>query len=144
MTDKHARSLHALLLCALLGACADDAPEARIRAAIATLETAVEARSPGAALELLSADFSADGGQLDRAGMRAFLAGQLLGADRIEVVLGPIDVALHGERATAQFSALVSGGRYLGDRNEALQLRTGWRLEDGEWRCYLAERVDLD
>jgi hypothetical protein len=104
----------------------------------------VEARSPGAALELLSADFSAEGGQLDRAGMRGFLAGQMLGADRIEVVLGPIDVALHGERATATFSALVSGGRYLGDRNETLQLRTGWRLEDGEWLCYLAERVDPD
>ena len=93
-------------------------------------------------MALLSEDFSADRGQFDRAGMRAFLAAQLLGAERIEVVVGPVGVTLHGDRATAEFTALVSGGRYLGDRNESLHLRTGWRLEDGEWRCYSAERVE--
>ena len=142
MTDKRIRRLPAVALCGLLAACAGDAPEARVRAGVAALESAVEARRPAAAVALLSEDFSGDRGQFDRAGMRAFLAAQLLGAERIEVVVGPVGVTLHGDRATGEFTALVSGGRYLGDRNESLHLRTGWRLEDGEWRCYSAERVE--
>ena len=142
MPDKRMPRLLALGFAALLAACAGETPEARIRAAIGALEQAVEARRPGDFVALLSADFSGDRGQFDRDGMRAFLAAQLLGAERIEVVLGPVEVTLQGERATATLSALVSGGRYLGDRNETLRLRTGWRLEDGEWLCYLAERID--
>lgn len=142
MADKRMRKRVALAFAAVLAACAAPAPEDAIRARIAALEAAVEGRRPADFVALLSEDFSVDNGAFDRAGMRAFLAGQLLGADRIEVVLGPIEVQVHGERATAGFSALVSGGRYLGDRNQTLDLRTGWRLEDGEWRCYVAERLD--
>ena len=142
MPDKRMPWLLALGFAALLAACAGETPEARIRAAIGALEEAVEARRPGDFVALLSADFSGDRGRFDRAGMRAFLAGQLLGAERIEVVLGPVEVTLHGQRATATLSALVSGGRYLCDRNDTLRLRTGWRLEDGDWLCYFAERID--
>jgi hypothetical protein len=35
--------------------------------------------------------------------------------------------------------AWVTGGRYFGDRNERLHIVSGWRLDEGEWRCYRAE-----
>ena len=90
----------------------------------------------------MSEDFDGDHGQFDRNSLRGFLASQMLGADAMEVVLGPPDISLHGERATVKLSALVTGGRYLGERNETLTIVSGWRLEDGEWRCYSAERID--
>ena len=107
MTDKRMRGLLAMVLCGLLGACADDAPEARVRAGVAALESAVEARRPAAAVALLSEDFSGDRGQFDRAGMRAFLAAQLdrdaadsqsshdFGKDLIPALIGQARVYAH-------------------------------------------------
>ena len=65
MTDKRIRRLPAVALCGLLAACAGDTPEARVRAGVAALESAVEARRPAAAVALLSEDH--------QEGVRAFL-----------------------------------------------------------------------
>ena len=142
MADKPIRWLLASLVTLVFMACSQPGPEDRIRAAIDALETAVEERKPADFVEYVSEDFDGDHGQFDRNSLRGFLASQMLGADAMEVVLGPPDISLHGERATVKLSALVTGGRYLGERNETLTIVSGWRLEDGEWRCYSAERTD--
>jgi hypothetical protein len=142
MADKPINGYLAGAVALVLMACSQPGPEARIRAAIDAMEAAVEAREPAGFVEHVSEDFDGDRGQFDRRSLRAFLASQMLGADAMEVVLGPPDITLHGERATVKVSALVTGGRYLGDRNETLTIVSGWRLEDGEWRCYSAERTD--
>lgn len=129
------------VLCGLvvfLTSCAGGDPEARLRETIAAMEAAVEAREPGTFVDYVSEDFGGGDG-LDRRGLRGMLAGQLIGAQQVEVVLGPLDVTLHGgERATVVVDALVMGGRWLPERGERLEITSGWRLEDGQWRCYTA------
>lgn len=134
-----AAALLVALLTALLAGCADEGPQARLRAALAAMEEAVEARRPGDFVDRISADF--DGGRegLDRQSLRGVLAGQMLGSERIEVILGSPEIVLHGERATVTVDATVIGGRFLPERGERLRIVSGWRLEDGEWLCYTAQ-----
>jgi hypothetical protein len=132
-------ALGAALGLALAG-CGPDSPEDRLRATIAAMEEAVEEKRPRAFVEHVSEDFRGEHGQLDRRSLRGMLASQLLGAERIEIVLGAPAITLHpGERATVKVSALVVGGRYLPEHGETLEIVSGWKLEDGEWRCYSAE-----
>ncbi len=142
MPDKPILHVLAGLATLMFVACSEAGPEARIRASIEAMEAAIEARRPADFVDYVSEDFTGDHGQFDRRSLRGFLAGQLLGANTMQVVLGPPDITLHGERATVKLSALVSGGRYLGDRNETLTIVSGWRLEDGEWLCYTAQVSD--
>lgn len=131
------RALLPALVLAAAG-CAGDGPETRLRATIAAMERAAEARAPGEFVGHLSRDFSGEGA-LDREGMRRLLAARMLVSERIEVVLGPLDVRLHaGGRATVQVDALVIGGRWLPERGERFTVTSGWRLEGDEWRCYAA------
>jgi len=67
------------------------------------------------------------------------LASQMIGAETVEVVLSSPEITLHGDRATLVVDATVLGGRYFPDRAERLRITSGWRLEDGEWRCYTAD-----
>jgi hypothetical protein len=140
MRDKPTRTLFFLGILAL-GACAQDSPEQRLRDTIAAMEAAVEAKQPGEFVEHVSEDFTGEKGHFDRRSLRAFLAGQMLGAEKIEVVMSNPKVTMTGEsRAKVEVDALVMGGRYLPERGERLKIVSGWRLEDGEWRCYTADR----
>lgn len=132
-----------LALAMLLPACAGEGPEARLRATVAAMEDAVEARRPGDFVAHVADDFVGGREGLDRQSLRGLLAGQMLGSERIEVVLGSPDIVLHGERATLSVEALVVGGRYLPERGVRLRIVSGWRLEDGAWRCYTAEWTRL-
>jgi hypothetical protein len=64
----------------------------------------------------------------------------LVGNRMVEVTLGPPTITLHeGGRATVTLSALVIGGAHLPERGQHLAIRSGWRLEDGDWKVYVAE-----
>lgn len=127
------------LVVTLLSACARTPPEEAIRARIVAMESAVEARDASAFLDGVAEDFSGGDGAYDRRGLRGLLAAQFLGSERVSVVLGPPQITLHGDdRATVRVSAVVGGGRFLPERVETLSIESGWRLEDGEWRCYVA------
>jgi hypothetical protein len=144
MRDKNfiaAIAMRALFagLALLIGGCARMPAEAAIRARIAEMEAAVEARDASAFLAGISEDFTGGDGAYDRRGLRGLIAAQFLGAERVSVVLGPPEIVLHDEhRATVRVSAVVGGGRLLPERVETLSIESGWRLEDGEWRCYTA------
>jgi hypothetical protein len=145
MADKNfvAEILHRAALLALivtlLSACARTPAEAAIRERIDVMERAIEARDASAFLEGVAEDFSGGDGAYDRRGLRGLLAAQFLGSERISVVLGPPEIILHGhDRATVRVSAVVGGGRLLPERVETVSIESGWRLEDGEWRCYAA------
>ncbi len=139
MGDKARAWLAAALLALLLAGCAAEGPEARLRANIAAMEEAVEARRPGDFIAHVSDGFSGGTEGLDRQSLRGLLAGQMLGSERIEVILGSPEIVMHGERATVTVDATVIGGRFLPERGERLRIVSGWRLEDGEWRCYTAQ-----
>lgn len=139
MGDKRMKQGLPALLAILLAACGSDTPEDRLRDTIAQMEEAVEGRRPSAFIEHVTDDFSGESGQLDRDSLRRYLAAQMMGSDSIGVVLGPARVTLHGaDRATVRVSAFVTGGRFIPERGETLQIESGWRLEDGDWRCYAA------
>jgi hypothetical protein len=59
----------------------------------------------------------------------------------IGVTIGPVEVEVIGERATAKFTLGASGGsgRFLPDRAQVYDVTTGWRLEGGEWMLISAE-----
>lgn len=145
MSDKNSFADFAIRLFCLgwlglaLGACARAVPEDAIRLRISEMHAAVEARDASAFLDGVSGDFSGGDGAYDRRGLRGLLAAQFLGSERISLVLGPPEITLHGEdRATVRLSAIASGGRFLPERVETLSIESGWRLEEGEWRCYAA------
>jgi hypothetical protein len=123
----------------LLVACTNTGPEARLRDALERMETAIEARRPADFVEFVSTDFVGGAERVDRQSLRGVLAAQMLGSARIEVLMGTPKVVLHGERATVTVEVTVLGGRYLPERGEQLHIVSGWRMQDGEWRCYTAE-----
>src|SRR5688572_3013509 len=140
MTDKRVKTLLAAALSAVLCGCGEDDPRARIVASIDAMEAAVEAREPQGFLRHVADDFRGQGGAYDRNALRGHLAALLVGNQSVSVTLTPASVTLHGdERATVEVSALVVGGARLPERGEHLEIRSGWRLDDGVWKVYVAE-----
>lgn len=131
-----------LMLIALAAPGCTRAPaEQRLRETIAAMEQAVEAGDVADFLEHVSADFSGNGGQYDRRQMHALLRALTLRHRDIGVALGPLDVALHGEdRATVKVDAVATGGSggLLPDTGRHFAIESGWREENGEWRCISA------
>ncbi len=124
---------------ALLGsACSRTTPEEKLRATMAEMQAAVEAREPRGFIEHVSDDFIGSPGALDRDGLRNLVRGILLSQQRVGVTLGPVDVKLYGEdRARVETTAFLTGtGGAL--RGDTLRIRSDWRLEDGDWRCIAA------
>lgn len=124
----------------LAAACARPPDATAIRAAVAEMRDAAEARDSAAVLAHVSADFVGNDGEVDRDGVAVLLRAQLLARQRIGVRLGRIDVELSGERATASFDATLTdaSGRWIPRRTRSLRLATGWRRENREWHCYNA------
>lgn len=50
-------------------------------------------------------------------------------------------IELHDDKATVGFSVILTGGdgRALPDRVQSYAVTSGWRIEDGEWKVYVAE-----
>lgn len=129
-----------LCLClALAAGCARTPPEQALREAIAAMEQAAEARDAAAITEHLAEDFDGPGG-MDRERFRRYLAVLWLQHQDVGVALGPISIELQDGHAQASFSAAVRGGqgRLFADAAQAYQVKTAWRLEDGEWRLISA------
>lgn len=126
-----------MALSLLLSACGREPPERALRATIAAMETAAEARDTDALIGHLSADFIGPDG-MDRDGLRRYVALIWLRNREVGVSLGPVEVELLGEGARAEFTAATrGGGGLIPDR--VYRVKTGWRLEGGEWRLLSAE-----
>lgn len=117
----------------VLGACSTPPDEAALRERIAGLQTAVEARDAETLLDAVDPAFGGPEG-MDRDGLRRYATLMLLRQQNVGVVIGPVEVALHGDRASASFDAVVSGSnRFLPDGVEARRVETVWRRDGGEW-----------
>ena len=134
---KSALLLACLAALAIAG-CNRSTPEERLRATIAQMQSAVEAREPRGFVEHVSEDFIGSPGELDREGLRNLLRGLLLSQQRVGVTLGPMTVKLYGEdRARVETRAFVTGSGGALD-SDSISIASDWRLEDGEWRCIAA------
>ena len=131
--------LFALVL-AMVAGCSREPPEEALRATIAGMAAAAEARDAEAVVASFADDFAGPD-NMDRDQFRRYLALVWLRNREVGVQLGPLDVELIGERARVDFTAAATGGDggFLPDRAQVYQVRTGWRLDDGEWKLISAE-----
>jgi len=127
------------MLAATLAGCRHTPDEARVREAISTMSAAVEGGKPGGAVEALTDDFDGNAGELDKRGLTNLLRVFALRGQKIEVLMGPVTVEPRGQRMVASFTVtLAAGAGILPDNAGAYAVETGWRKDDGAWRCFTA------
>jgi hypothetical protein len=124
-----------MLALLLLSACAREAPEARLRARVATLQQAIAGHDAGGVRDALAEDFIGPDG-LDRAGAVRLAQAMFLRYRSLGVHAGPLAVEMQPGHATVRFQAALTGGDggVLPEAARLYDVETGGRLEDGEWR----------
>ena len=128
----------ALWLLVSLSGCRHTAPEQALRDTIAGMEAAAEKGDADALFDPIATDFAGSEG-MDRDAFRRYVLVMGLRKQSVGVQLGPIEVKLFGDRATATFTAALTGGpNWLPDRAQVYDITTGWRLEDGDWKLISA------
>ena len=127
-----------LLACALLlPACKRTPPEQALRETIAKMQVAGEKGDTDALFEPIAEDFSGSEG-MDRTAFRRFVTFMRMRQKEVGTTLGPIDVKLFGDRATANFTLGVTGGEGLLPQGQVYDVETGWRLEGSDWKLISA------
>ena len=122
---------------ALAAGCSHPPAEEAIRGTIESMRTAAESRSASGVLDGIANDFTGNDGSVDRDGLARLLKLEFLRNQSIGVRLGPIDVKLDGDRATATFDMTVSdtSRRWLPSGRETFAVTTGWRRDGSRWVC---------
>ena len=130
------------LLLLVVSACSRSTPEQLLRLQITQMQQGMEQREAARVIEPLAEDFLGNGG-MDRQAVERLLRAQLLLNQRIEVVLGPVDVRIDGHNAQADFSVVLAGGNgRLFERGRIHQVSTHWREQNGQWQLYRAQWGD--
>ena len=129
----------ALFTLCLVG-CGAPPDEEALRSNIAAMQAAVEQRSLAGVMDHITDDFGGSQG-LDRDALKRLLQAQIIANANIGATIGPISIERQGERATATFSLVLTGGSgiFLPERGRVYQMKTGWRIEDDVWKVYFAE-----
>ena len=130
----------AAIAAALVSACARPSPEQALRDRMDQLQSAIDGRDAGAVEDVLADDFVGNAG-MDRQGARRLAATMFLRYRQVGVRFGPVEVELHGERATARFTAVATGGSggLLPERGQVYDVTIGWRRDGDDWRITSAE-----
>jgi ketosteroid isomerase-like protein len=124
----------------VVAACSRPPDEVRIRDAIAAMQKAAEARHADGVLDHIADDFTGQAGEVNRAALARMLKIEFLRKDGISVALGPISIAIDGDRAVAKFEMTLGDvtQRWLPSGTETYAVVSGWRREGNEWICYNA------
>ena len=102
------------------------------------MQAAAESGDTDALFAPIAQDFSGSEA-MDRQAFRRYVVVMRMRNARVSVTLGPIDATLLGDRATADFSAAISGGAgVLPDNAQVYEVNTGWRLEGRDWKLISA------
>jgi hypothetical protein len=127
----------------LLAGCDSTPPEQKLKQTIAKMETDGEAHKVSAVMDAVAEDFAGPEG-MDRKGLQRFLTFASMQNANLGVTIGPVEVEVMGERATAKFTLGATGGagRFLPDRAQVYDVTTGWRMEGGEWKLISADWKD--
>jgi hypothetical protein len=132
------------LICVLTlaaGCGAELTVEQQVIATIREMEARLEAGERRPFMAYVSADFSGQGGSLNREQLSALLIMQLNRYQRLQGQLFPIHVEETGaDTATAGFRALVTGGPgWIPESGQLFEFRTAWRRVDEEWQVVGAD-----
>jgi hypothetical protein len=132
--------LTVLITASLLGACGTQSSDAEeVRALIASVEKAAEARDSSDVLALVSPDYS-DRQGLDKSQLQNFLRGYFLSHPKIELLVNieslefPVDGLAHARVGLASMALDQLGG-------DTATLDVELRRVDGAWRVTRADRV---
>ena len=130
----------ALALLIVLGSCARTPDEERIRAALDAMQRAAQTRRPADVLQYVASDFIGNNGDLDRDDLAQMLRMQVLRRDGVAISMGPTDVVIDDDRATAKFEIRVSDPtrRWIPGGGQTYRIVSAWRREGGTWLCYTA------
>jgi len=122
-----------------LAACRHEPPEQALRDTISRMQQAGEKGDVDALFEPIAQDFSGSEG-MDRTAFRRYVTLMRMRQKAVGVTLGPIDVKLFGDRATANFTATITGGPgFMPDQAQIYDIQTGWRLEGSDWKLINAK-----
>ena len=134
-----------VIVVVLFAACRRTAPEQQLRQDVEKLQAGVQARELTPIRDALADDFIGPDG-MDRTAAVRLAQVMYLQNQRINAVFGPLQVTLlpsaaNPDHATVEFSAALTGGSGLAlpDSARLYQVRTGWRLRDGDWRMTSAD-----
>jgi len=135
--------MRTVLICtALLAltACSRTPDDRRIRDDIQAMQQAAEARNPREFMTHVAADFSGNQGSVDREGLHNLMRALVLRNEKIGVTLGPIEVNIDGNRATASLIATVTAGQggLLPEHGSIYSIQSGWRRDGKDWICFAA------
>jgi len=127
-------------LLVLLGSCRRTPDEERIRQNIAAMRQAMEDRTPRVFMAHVDDDFVGNDANIDKAALANILRVEVLRNDQVGVTLGPIDVEMQGDRATARLTATFTGGSggLLPERGSVYTITSGWKRKGSEWICFSA------
>ena len=123
----------------LLPACKHTPPEQALRETIAKMQEAGEKGDVKALFEPIAEDFSGSEG-MDRTSFRRYVTLMRMRQKDVGATIGPMDIKLFGDRATANFTLGITGGNgLLPDQAQAYEVETGWRLEGDDWKLISAK-----
>jgi len=102
------------------------------------MEQAAVNKDASALFDPFAEDFSGSGG-MDRDGFRRYVQLIWLQQKDIGVKTGPLNVKLMDERATVDFTVVLTGGQgFIPDDGRIYQVQTGWRLIGDNWKLISA------
>ncbi|HEX7371049.1 MAG TPA: hypothetical protein VF284_12295 [Rhodanobacteraceae bacterium] len=141
-TVRNAALVALLIAFAVVAAgCHHTPAEQQVRQAIDAAATAARNGDTGGVLALVADDFTGNDGDFDRHSLRQFLAWRALRQDRTGVLVGPVTFARQGDRISATFNLVLTGGKpgdLLPNQSAIYAMTTAWRREHGKWVCYNA------
>ena len=86
----------------------------------------------------IAEDFAGEQG-MDRKEFRRYMTLMSMRQKSVGVTLGPVDVKLYGDRATAKFTAAITGGPgFVPNQAQVYDIETGWRLSGDDWQLISA------
>ena len=124
----------------LLSACSRSSDEEQLRAALGTMQLAIEARQPSDFMDHVADDFTAPEAGMDRRQVHDLLRLQVLRNEHIGVSTVVRDLRVESGRATITMTVTLTGssGGWLPERGSIYALTSGWRKDDGEWKLIQA------
>ena len=131
--------LPVLLIAAAVAGCSRTTDEQRIRMTISAMQQAMESHNPRAFMTHVSDDFIGNEAGFDREALANLLRAEVFRNDDVGVTLGPIEIEMQGDRATARLIATFTGGNgggLLPERGSIYTITSGWKRRGSDWICF--------
>lgn len=135
-------TLVAIMVCmTFIVGCSRPPAEEAVATVIESSRTAAEAGNVGDLMSHLADDFGTVDGAMDRSEFRRFVLAHSRINRNVGVTITGLDIRVDGERATAEFRTLITGGngRFIPERGRLFDVKAGLRDDGDEWQVINAD-----